>query len=83
MILIFLEWLWPTQLQACKLLVSKHVQSTTVSEYLNCTLIDLAILTGRPVGNEQELNRGSMSANIADRTNHEVISCQYYLVGRH
>ena len=82
MILIFLEWLWPIQLQACKLQVSKHAQSTTVSEYLNCAPIDLAILTRRPVGNEQELNRGSMSANIADRTNHEVISCQYYLVGR-
>jgi hypothetical protein len=27
------------------------------------------------VGNEQELNRGTMSADIADRVTHEVYSC--------
>jgi hypothetical protein len=74
MILIFPAWLWPTQLQACKLQVFKHVQSTTVNANLESANSNLAELTRPPVGNEQELNRGSISSNIGDRTNHEVTS---------
>lgn len=64
---------WPIQSQACRPLVCRLAQSTTVSEASELYRQE-ARLTPLTVGNEQELNRDTISSNIDDRTTHEV-SC--------
>lgn len=64
---------------ACRQLVSRLVRSISVS-LLIFTFDNFMPRLTNAVGNEQELNRGTISSNIDDRTNHEVRPKNRYFI---